>query len=188
MDRNITSREELKSYFYKGAVPTAEQFGALIDSMVSFEDEPLLATDERIKLLLEQSGQPVENPGEERYSESGNDILTLPADGDWHSLPLFTGNSDSMSGCHVYVIYASLYNNNSCEYAMCSAVASHCNGGEQKISSPKKHWWGWSGKIKLRWKKSGSRLYLQMRTKCNKRGVEHIYYRISEEWKFIKSS
>lgn len=186
MDRSIKSRDELKSFFSKGTVPKEEHFAALIDSVVIFEDDPLLASDERMKPYFEEINNGADSTDDESVVNAEAETYTIPADGEWHSLQLATSGEANLPGCHIYMLYASLYNKRSGNYAMCSAVASHCDGDERKISSLKKHWWGWSGKIKLRWKKSGGKLYLQMRTKGNMNGVEHIYYRISEEWSFVK--
>ena len=92
-----------------------------------------------------------------------------------------------IAGCRIYQIYASYYDKRNYEYAMCEAKASHRSGKDREIDSPQNHWWGWSGEIKIRWYHKDGQLYLQMRSKGNKRGVDGIKYRITELWNFTDS-
>ncbi len=181
MEKVRKNREELKSYFRKGEIPKSEHFEALIDSMVIFEDDPLFASDERMKPFFEEKASEEDTPKEPTFTP---EIHTVPADGEWHSLLLPVESS----GCHAYKIFVSFYDAESDSYSMCIAMASHCNGRDCDITSADKHWWGWSGKMRLRWKTLNGKIHLQIRTKKNKIGVEHICYRICEEWNYIQSS
>lgn len=179
METNKKNREELKSYFRKGAVPTEEHFAALIDSVPNFMDDEFFKEPEEV----------VEEPETPVVPEENNEpeLLTILADGEWHSLPVESAARQSHTGCRIYRIYASYYDKRNYEYAMCEAKASHRSGKDRTIDSPQRHWWGWSGEIKIRWYHKDGRLYLQMRSKGNKRGVDSIKYRITEVWNFTDS-
>ena len=179
MDTNKKNREELKSYFRKGAVPTEEHFALLIDSV------PNIIDDELDKKLEEETVEP--ETSAEPEESNGPEILTIPADGEWHSLPVEGAARQGIAGCRIYQIYASYYNKRNYEYAMCEAKASHRSGKDREITSPQSHWWGWSGEIKIRWYHKDGQLYLQMRSKGNKKGVDGIKYRIAELWNFTDS-
>lgn len=179
MDTNKKNREELKSYFRKGAVPTEEHFALLIDSV------PNIIDDELDKKLEEEAVEPETSAEPEESNEP--EILTIPADGEWHSLPVEGAARQGIAGCRIYKIYASYYDKRNYEYAMCEAKASHRSGKDREITSPQSHWWGWSGEIKIRWYHKDGQLYLQMRSKRNKRGVDGIKYRITELWNFTDS-
>lgn len=176
MDTNKKNREELKSYFRKGAVPTEEHFALLIDSV------PNIIDDELDKKLEEEAVEPETSAEPEESNEP--EILTIPADGEWHSLPVEGAARQGIAGCRIYKIYASYYDKRNYEYAMCEAKASHRSGKDREITSPQSHWWGWSGEIKIRWYHKDGQLYLQMRSKGNKKGVDGIKYRIAELWNF----
>jgi hypothetical protein len=179
MDTNKKNREELKSYFRKGAVPTEEHFALLIDSV------PNIIDDELDKKLEEEAVEP--ETSAEPEESNGPEILTIPADGEWHSLPVEGAARQGIAGCRIYQIYASYYDKRNYEYAMCEAKASHRSGKDREITSPQSHWWGWSGEIKIRWYHKDGQLYLQMRSKGNKKGVDGIKYRIAELWNFTDS-
>lgn len=179
MDTNKKNREELKSYFRKGAVPTEEHFALLIDSVPNIIDDELDKKIEEEAVEPETSAEPEESNGPE--------ILTIPADGEWHSLPVEGAARQGIAGCRIYQIYASYYDKRNYEYAMCEAKASHRSGKDREITSPQSHWWGWSGEIKIRWYHKDGQLYLQMRSKGNKKGVDGIKYRIAELWNFTDS-
>ena len=179
MDTNKKNREELKSYFRKGAVPTEEHFALLIDSV------PNIIDDELDKKLEEETVEP--ETSAEPEESNGPEILTIPADGEWPSLPVEGAARQGIAGCRIYQIYASYYDKRNYEYAMCEVKASHRSGKDREIASPQSHWWGWSGEIKIRWYHKDGQLYLQMRSKGNKRGVDGIKYRITELWNFTDS-
>ena len=179
MDTNKKNREELKSYFRKGAVPTEEHFALLIDSV------PNIIDDELDKKLEEEAVEP--ETSAEPEESNGPEILTIPADGEWHSLPVEGAARQGIAGCRIYQIYASYYDKRNYEYAMCEAKASHLSGKDREITSPQSHWWGWSGEIKIRWYHKDGQLYLQMRSKGNKKGVDGIKCRITELWNFTDS-
>ena len=124
----------------------------------------------------------------EQASETSVDAyLTIPADGDWYQLPVESAVDKEIDGCRIYRVYASCYNKRDDSYDLCVATASHCSGNDRKILSPQKHWWGWSGNIKIRWYYKDDQLFLQMRSKGDKKGVKDIAYRIEKIWNFTNS-
>lgn len=85
--------------------------------------------------------------------------FTIPADRKWHDAPVSPAQGDA--DCRVFRIHASCTDNvGLCRLTRATAV--WMNNVEQWIESPQKHWWGWSGSIRLRWNGSSS---LQIRTK-----------------------
>lgn len=101
MNENRKNREELKSFFRKGAVPTEEHFAALIDSVPNFIDDELDKEQEEVVEETEIPAAPEERTEPE--------ILTIPADGEWHSLPVEGAVRQGIAGCRIYQIYASYY-------------------------------------------------------------------------------
>ena len=60
MNENRKNREELKSFFRKGAVPTEEHFAALIDSVPNFIDDELDKEPEEVVEEAQQDNLPLE--------------------------------------------------------------------------------------------------------------------------------
>ena len=90
---------------------------------------------------------------EEETSPEDDGVFRINADGHWHDLPVeYADNGRGSDGCRVYRICACWHHPRSGKYAVCEAVASHSDGSRRRIKSARKHWWGWSGKIKLRWR------------------------------------
>lgn len=120
--------------------------------------------------------------GEELSFDVGN-LCKVVADGCWHDLPVeHADNARSREGFRMYHISACWYHPRSGKYAVCEAFASHSNGRRRKIQSSRKHWWGWSGKIKLRWQLHDGHLYLQMRSRKTRQGAEFISCRVETMW------
>ena len=94
-----------------------------------------------------------------------DDAVRVRADGCWYNLPVESaGNADVETGCRAYRIYA-LWCSPDGRHRMLEAMASHSAGRNPVIRSGRKHWWGWSGKIILRWVSYDGRLYLQVRSR-----------------------
>lgn len=120
---------------------------------------------------------------EEETSPEDDGVFRINADGHWHDLPVeYADNGRGSDGCRVYRICACWHHPCSGKYAVCEAVASHSDGSRRRIKSARKHWWGWSGKIKLRWQLHDGHLYLQMRSRRTRRGAEFISCRIETVW------
>lgn len=112
----------------------------------------------------------------------GSDILKIKANGLWQNLPVEGETGHELDGCRVYRISTCYLNRQSRKYSICEALASHSGGYRLKISSPHKHWWGWSGHMKIRWHKSDGKLSLQMKSDGVRSGAETIYCRIETLW------
>lgn len=111
------------------------------------------------------------------------DILKVKANGYWQNLPVESEVGQEEKGCRVYRISACYLNSLTRQYSTCEAVASHSDARGRKIRSPRKHWWGWSGHIQIRWKRTDGRLCLQMKSKGTQSGSETIHCRIETLWK-----
>lgn len=122
-----------------------------------------------------------ENKEKETKPENGYTIQ-VKADGYWHDLPVEAAAERPCKGCRVYRVAACIYDPKSGKYSLCEAEASHANGLCRKISSGKKHWWGWSGRIKVRWQFKGGKLYLQTRSCGNLYGEKYIFCQIKTLW------
>lgn len=127
------------------------------------------------------SGEDREEPKEESVPDSDG-IVKVKADGYWHDLPVEAAVKRKSDGCRVYRISACWHHPRSGKYAFCEATASHSDGMRRKMSSRRKHWWGWSGKIKIRWQIQDRKLYLQMKSCRNRYGEEYISCRIETLW------
>lgn len=237
---NLKSREALKNYFKKGAVPTEEQFAELIDSVSNrvddgqlirtdtgwsffpkqdgildialYRDEPadetakpqwtIAVTPDKNLVISNENGEAVLEVGQDKSvvlhgrltvadeitalayrttgSGGGNDYLTIPADKQWHNL--LPEETKEKYGSRVYRIYASFQEQGTGLSQLTRATALRQNFLEQKIESPQKHWWGWSGGLRLRWKDVNGKPCLQMRSKKRlPSGVVHC--RIIEVYK-----
>ena len=93
----------------------------------------------------------------------GEDYLVVPADKQWHNLPIEA--SDEGFGSRVYHIYASFRERGTGLCQLTRATALWLNFMEQRIESPQKHWWGWSGGVRLRWQEADGKPCLQLRSK-----------------------
>lgn len=121
----------------------------------------------------------VKSNGEEPVP-SGEDYLNIPADKQWHDLPL--DMSRESIGCRVYHIYASFREQGTGLCRLTRVAAIWLNRMEQRIESPQKHWWGWGGGIRFRWLEIKGKPCLQMRSKKQLPSGE-IHCRIIEMYK-----
>lgn len=110
----------------------------------------------------------------------GEDYLTVPADKKWHDLPLDVSREGF--GCRVYRIYASFREQGTGLCRLTRVTAIWLNFIEQRIESPEKHWWGWSGNIRFRWLDHSGKPCLQMRSKKRLPSGE-VHCRIVEMYK-----
>ncbi len=205
MDDRYKDRETLKSYFRRGAVPTEEQFAELIDSVPNIHDDGLvlldgrdagrMPEDERGDHLGTDEGTSSETNEEAVSGASGlipgtseeeetpvTNILKVKPNGHWYSLPVEAKAGQNEEGCRVYRISACYLNDRYWQYSACEAIASHSEGQGRRVISRCRHWWGWSGHIKIRWKRVNGRLCLQMRSKRTYGDSGAIYCRIETLW------
>lgn len=112
--------------------------------------------------------------------DPGGDYLTIPADKQWHDLPIDVSREGF--GCRVYHLYASFREPGTELCRLTRATALWINFMEQRIESPEKHWWGWSGSIRIRWQEKRGKPCLQIRSKKRLPSGE-VHCRIVEMYK-----
>ena len=110
----------------------------------------------------------------------GEEYITVPADKKWHDLPMDVSREGF--GCHVYDIYASCRQQNTGLCQLTRVTAIWQNFMDQKIESPEKHWWGWSGNLRFRWLANSSKPCLQIRSK-KRLPTGEVHCRIVEMYK-----
>lgn len=139
-----------------------------------------LAQDKSVTFygIVKQDGdKPEPSPQPE---PSGEGYITLPADKQWHDLPVDLTREGF--GCRVFNIYAAFRDPDLGLNKLTLATAIWQDFATYKIASPQKHWWGWSGSVKIRWQASDKELHLQLRSKrASEKGK--IHYRIEEVFK-----
>lgn len=113
------------------------------------------------------------------------ECLQITADRKWHDLPIEAAAGECRPGCRVYRFWACCKNMITDDYMMTEVLAQHCNYNNRKIKSSRKHWWGWSGIVCLRWKMREGKLYLQVRSK-NSDLRNSIHCRIVAEWNYTE--
>lgn len=118
--------------------------------------------------------------GEEESPGSG--ILKIKADGLWHDLPVEDAAGQPADRCRMYRLSVCYLNRHSRTYSACEAVASHSQGRKRRVRSSRKHWWGWSGRVRIRWQRTGGKIRLQIRSRWTESGAEAIYCRIETLW------
>lgn len=111
---------------------------------------------------------------------SCEEYITLPADKQWYDLPVDLTREGF--GCRVFNIYAAFRDPDLGLNKLTLATALWQDFATNKIVSPQKHWWGWSGGVKIRWQASNKKLHLQLRSKrASEKGKIHC--RIEEVFK-----
>lgn len=120
--------------------------------------------------------------GDGKEESPERDTLKIRADGNWHDLPVEAAAGTGPEGCRVYRISAFYKNLRDGRYSVCEAAASHSGGRKRRIRSSCRHWWGWSGHIKVRWRQADGKLYLQVRSKSCNLGAETILCRVERLW------
>lgn len=121
-------------------------------------------------------------PADSGEAAAESESFEIKADGVWHDLPVEAAAGRHAAGCRVYRISACWLNRYGREYRTCEATASHSDGRRRKIGSPHRHWWGWSGRIAIRWRDTQGKLRLQMRSRGARDGTETIRCRIDTLW------
>ena len=111
---------------------------------------------------------------------SGGGYITLPADRQWHDLPVDLSREGF--GCRVFNIYAAFRDPDLGLNKLTLATAVWQDFAVNKVKSPQKHWWVWSGGVKIRWQVSDKKLHLQVRSRrASEKGKIHC--RIEEAFK-----
>lgn len=112
--------------------------------------------------------------------------VEVPADKKWHNLPIEAEANERRPGCRVYRVWACYQDDILGDCQMTEAVVRNCNYQTLKVTSSRKHWWGWSGALRIRWKQGDDgKLYLQMRSKS--RGLKDgMHCQINEIWNYTE--
>lgn len=139
--------------------------------------EALLELKQDKNIVLHASVQ--QEGGGDEPEPDPQDYLVIEADKKWATLKEIT---DIKESSRVYTVMA-LYRDR--EFGICKltrAIAICLNNVEQWVESPRKHWWGWSGYIRLRWQADRYKTYLQIRSTSNSYSGK-IYCRVTENFK-----
>ena len=139
--------------------------------------EALLELKQDKNIVLHASVQ--QEGGGDEPEPDPQDYLVIEADKKWAPLKEIT---DIKESSRVYTVMA-LYRDR--EFGICKltrAIAICLNNVEQWVESPRKHWWGWSGYIRLRWQADRDKTYLQIRSTSNSYSGK-IYCRVTENFK-----
>ena len=139
--------------------------------------EALLELKQDKNIVLHASVQ--QEGGGDEPEPDPQDYLVIEADKKWATLKEIT---DIKESSRVYTVMA-LYRDR--EFGRCKltrAIAICLNNVEQWVESPRKHWWGWSGYIRLRWQADRDKTYLQIRSTSNSYSGK-IYCRVTENFK-----
>lgn len=75
--------------------------------------------------------------------------------------------ADEKDGSRVYTVIALYRDTNLGVCKLTCATAICLNSLEQWVESPRKHWWGWSGRVRLRWQEKEGKTCLQIRSTRN---------------------
>ena len=97
--------------------------------------------------------EPVPQPAEDGY-------IILAADKEWHDLVTITGR-----GFRMYDVFLLLHDPDTGASKVTRAAALCLSSVDCRIETSRKHWWGWSGGIKMRWHTQDGKLCLQVRSK-----------------------
>lgn len=126
------------------------------------EDKRLVICNEDEETVLEMAQDKTVTlaGGEEKPVPAGDEgYFTIPADKKWHDVPVDFSKRES--SCRVFSIHSSC--NDTIDLCLLThATAIWMGNDEQHIKSHQKHWWGWTGAVKIRWQ-GGLRLQLRSR-------------------------
>lgn len=139
--------------------------------------EALLELKQDKNIVLHASVQ--QEGGGDEPEPDPQDYLVIEADKKWATLKEITDIKESSRVYTVMVLYRDR------EFGICKltrAIAICLNNVEQWVESPRKHWWGWSGYIRLRWQADRDKTYLQIRSTSNSYSGK-IYCRVTENFK-----
>lgn len=125
------------------------------------KDKRLVISNENEEAVIEvqQDKTVTIHSGDAPKPITDDGYFTIPANKRWHDVPINFPQENP--NCRVFSIYASCNDNiGACQLTRATAV--WMDKMDQWVESSQKHWWGWSGSIRIRWN-GGSKL--QIRTK-----------------------
>lgn len=139
--------------------------------------EPLLELRQEKKIILRASVE--QGEGGTEPVPSPQDYREVKADKQWTDLVEIADIKDSS---RVYTVIA-LYRDKDLGICKLTRAAAIClNSVEQWVESPRKHWWGWSGRVRLRWQEKDGKTCLQIRSTRNSYSGR-IYCRVTEAFR-----
>lgn len=125
-------------------------------------DKRLVICNENEETVLEMAQDKTVSVsgGKETPTPAGDEgYFTIPADKKWHDVPVDFSKRES--SCRVFSIHASC-NDTIGLCLLTHATAVWMSNDDQHVRSHQKHWWGWTGAVKIRWQ-GDSRLQLRSR-------------------------
>lgn len=139
--------------------------------------ETLLELKQEKKIILHASVEQEE--GGTEPVPAPQDYREVKADKRWTDLVEI---ADMKEGSRVYTVIA-LYRDKDLGVCKLTRATAIClNSVEQRVESPRRHWWGWSGRIRLRWREKDGKTCLQIRSTRNSYSGR-IYCRVTETFK-----
>lgn len=145
-------------------------------AVINRNGETLLEIGQDKTLVLNTNTHPGGGGDEPKPEPAKPDYMEIKADKQWNDLVEVANGQESN---RVYTVIALFSDPNLGVCSLTRATAVCLNSVEQWIESPRKHWWGWSGRIRLRWQEKNGKVCLQVRSKRrNYSGI--MYCRIVE--------
>lgn len=139
--------------------------------------ETLLELKQEKKIILHASVEQEE--GGTEPVPAPQDYREVKADKRWTDLVEI---ADMKEGSRVYTVIA-LYRDKDLGVCKLTRATAIClNSVEQRVESLRRHWWGWSGRIRLRWQEKDGKTCLQIRSTRNSYSGR-IYCRVTETFK-----
>lgn len=140
--------------------------------------ESLLELKQNKIIALHASVQ--KDGGDEPEPATGpEDYREIKADKHWTDLAEIP---DVKDGSCVYAVIAVYRDRNLSVCKLTRVTAIYLNSFEQWVESSRKHWWGWSGRVRLRWQVKEGKTCLQIRSTKNSYSGR-IYCRVVETFR-----
>ncbi len=151
------------------------------------QDKELLLVNQDGQVIVsvsQEKGPEVYDTPQPRVTSSTTRYSDLPADGEWHDLPIKLPSAGDDWGSRILRITAA-YRTGKNKYRMITLTASYCTRRHLKIS-PSQHrfFFFWKSPLRLRWKKQKDGVSLQIKGKRKKHGESAFHYQVKEEWNY----
>lgn len=143
-------------------------------AIVNGVGETLLELKQDRRIVLHAAIETEE--GEDEPEHGPEDYRKIKADKQWANLVEI---ADSKESSRVYTVVAIFRDTDLGVCRLTSATAVSLAPVEQWVESSRKHWWGWSGRIRLRWHTEGGRSVLQIRS-TSRSLSGNIFCRVTE--------
>lgn len=144
-------------------------------AVVNQAGETLLELKQNKNISLHATVHKAGGHGEEPGYDP-EDYREIKADKEWVDLVEIP---DCKESSRVYTFMGVYHDKNLGMCQLTEATAICLNSVEQWVESPRKQWWGWSGRARLRWQANGNKAVLQVRSTRNSYSGR-IYCRVTE--------